>query len=138
MRLDPTTARAGLRTAREIISGRQISYPIPYVLVILAVLCIGCLIVAIYGQGAVCVVALILASGCFVLLAAVLIVGIFFRPELLRSEHHHQVMRLLDIVGDSEMAPTEQAELFTTIVYDPGEHGRTRWRRGTSLGENHD
>jgi hypothetical protein len=91
MSLDPTSTRAGLRTAREIISGRQISYPIPYVLVILAALCIGCLIVAIFGRGAVSVVALTLASGCSALLAAVLAVGIFFKPELLRLEYHHQI-----------------------------------------------
>lgn len=47
-------------------------------------------------------------------------------------------MRLLDIVGDSEMAPAEQAELFMTIVHDTGEQRRTRWRRGTRLGDHHD
>jgi hypothetical protein len=48
MGLDPVTARAGLRTAREVLSGRQSNYPVPYVLVILFVLCVACLLVAMW------------------------------------------------------------------------------------------
>ena len=52
MGLDPGTTRAGLHTAREVISGRQISYPVPYILVILCVLCLACLIVAAHSADA--------------------------------------------------------------------------------------
>jgi hypothetical protein len=57
---------------------------------------------------------------------------VIFKPELLRSERHEQVMRLIDIVGDSEMGPAEQANLVTTVL------GEVKGRGGTRLGEHHD
>lgn len=119
MGLDPATARAGLRTAREVISGRQISYPVPYILVILSVLCAVCLVISIFALDAVRVVALILACGAFGVAAAVLVVGIFVKPELLRSEHHQQTMRLIDIVGDSDMDRASRARVIQAMV-EPG------------------
>jgi len=67
-----------------------------------------------------------------VIAAALLVVAVIFKPELLRSERHEQVMRLIDIVGDSEMAPAAQANLVTAVL------DQVKGRRGTRLGENHD
>lgn len=128
MGLDPATARAGLRTAREVISGRQISYPVPYILVILSVLCAVCLVVAIFALDAVRVVALILACGAFAVAAAILVVAIFVKPELLRSEHHQQTMRLIDIVGDSDMDQAARAKVIQAMV-EPG-RGRMNIAKG--------
>ena len=65
MGLDPGTNRAGLHTAREVISGRQISYPVPYILVILCVLCLACLNVAAHSADATQTIALVLACSAF-------------------------------------------------------------------------
>ncbi len=132
MGIDPVTARVGLRTAREVISGRQISYPVPYLLVILSLLCVACLVIAMFARDTVQVIALVLGCGAFALGAAVLVVAIIFKPELLRSERHEQVMRLIDIVGDSEMGPTDRANLVTAVL------GEVKGRSGTRLGEHHD
>lgn len=132
MGLDPVTARAGVRTAREVISWRQINYPVPYVLVILSVLCVAYLVIAMFAPASVQLVALVLGCGAFVIAAALLVVAVIFKPELLRSERHEQVMRLIDIVGDSEMAPAAQANLVTAVL------DQVKGRRGTRLGENHD
>jgi hypothetical protein len=47
--LDPPIVRSGLHTAREVISGRQISYPVPYLAVILACFSAACLIIALFA-----------------------------------------------------------------------------------------
>jgi hypothetical protein len=138
LEIDPTTARAGLRTAREVISGRQISYPVPYVLVILSLLCVACLVIAIFALDAVRIVALILGCGAFVLAALLLVLAMTVKPELLRSERHEQVMRLIDLAGDPELGPNERARMVTTVLGEITGPNETRGRRGTRLGENHD
>lgn len=65
MGLDPIIARVGLQTAREVVSGRQISYPVPYILVILGVLCVACLIIGIFAVGPTQIIALIFACSAF-------------------------------------------------------------------------
>jgi hypothetical protein len=129
MGLDPGTNRAGLHTAREVISGRQISYPVPYILVILCVLCLACLIVAAHSADATQTIALVLACSAFVTAIAILVFAVVFRPELLRSERHEQTMRLIDIVGDPEMDQADRAKLGTALL---------KGRSGTSLGEHHE
>jgi len=132
--LDPVTARAGLRTAREVISGRQISYPIPYLLVVLCAFSIACLIVALFAVDSVRVVALVLCCLALITAIAVLVVAIFLRPELLRSERHEQVMRLINLVGDREMEQADWVEFTTALL---GE-AKARGRRDTKMGEHHD
>jgi hypothetical protein len=127
MGLDPGTTRAGLHTAREVISGRQISYPIPNILVILCVLCLACLVVAVHSADATQTIAL--ASSALATAIAILVFAVVFRPELLRSERHEQTMRLIDIVGDPEMDQADRAKLITALL---------KGRRGTRLGEHHE
>jgi hypothetical protein len=124
--LDPITANASVRMAREVIGGRQISYPVPHVLGILSVLCAVCLVIAMFATDAVRLVSLVLACGAFTLAATILIVGVFMKPELLRSEHHQQTMRLIDIVGDSDMDQASRARVITAIVAP----GRARLNAG--------
>lgn len=132
MALDPGTTRAGLHTAREVISGRQISYPVPYILVILVVLCVICLLIACYAVDATKVVALVLACGSFVALIAISLFSVLFKPELLRSERHEQTMRLIDMIGDPEMDHTTRAELAKKLLEAP------RRRLGPKTGDQHD
>jgi len=136
--VDPVTARAGLRTAREIISGRQISYPVPYILGILCAFSVACLIIAFFAADSVRVVAL--AAGLLALITAVAVTmfAIFVRPELLRSEHHEQVMRLIELVGDKETSPDLRDSVSQTLralaepktrardAHDNEEHGDER------------
>lgn len=114
--LDPVTARAGLRTAREIISGRQISYPIPYILGIFCASAIACFIIALFAADS--VRAVTLGAGLLALIAAItaMVVAIFVRPELLRSERHEQVMRMLDLAGDKDTTPEVRGVLGQTLV----------------------
>ena len=90
MGLDPSTTRASLHTAREVISGRQISYPVPYLLVILSVLCVACLVVALRSENVTQTVALVLACAALATAIALLAFAVVFRPELLRSKRHEQ------------------------------------------------
>jgi hypothetical protein len=99
--LDPLTARAGLQTAREVISSKQIRYPVPYILAILLVFCLACLLIKVFTEEhASRVVVLALACSAFLLGAAILVYAIVFDKLLLRSERHEQVMRLIEIAGD--------------------------------------
>lgn len=134
MALDPTTTtRLGLHTAREVISGQHITYPVPYLLVILSALCLACLIAAMFAVGAVQTVALALSCAAFLVTMAIIAYALLFRPELLRSERHQQIMRVIDVVADSDMDQTTRTELLRRLPLE-----RPRGRPGTRMGDRHD
>jgi membrane protein YdbS with pleckstrin-like domain len=133
MALGPTTAREGLRTAREVISGRQISYPVPYILVILSALCVACLVVALHATDATQTVALAIAGAAASTAILILVFAIVLRPELLRSERHEQTMRMFEIIGDRDMEPATRAQLVDRLPLE-----KPRGRRNSRMGDNHD
>ena len=126
--MDPGTTRAGLHTAREVISGRQISYPVPYMLVILCTLCVACLIVALHSNDATQTV----ARSAFAAAIAVLLIAVVFRPELVRSERPEQTMRLIGIIGDREMDNETRTELARRLLERP------RGRLDAGMGDHHE
>jgi hypothetical protein len=89
---------------------------------------LGCLIIASYAQDPVRLACLIFASVTLALIVAVLAIAFIFKPELLRSERHEQVMRIIDIVGDSEMGDKDRSALISIVLDEE------RGRPGTSLG----
>lgn len=124
--LDPLTAREGLRTAREVISGRQVSYPVLYLAIVLGCLVVACLIVANFATGTVRVVDWGVAVTMAVALVVMLIYAIGFRRDLLRSERHELITRLIDIAGDKETAPAFRDRISNTIIAlsEPKKHVR--------------
>ena len=133
MALDPTTTRFGLHTAREVISGHHITYPVPYILVILSALCLACLITAIFAVGTVQTVALALSCAAFLGTMAVIAYALLCRPDLLRSERHEEIMRLIDVVADSDMDQATRTKLLRRLPLE-----RPRGRPGTRMGDRHD
>jgi hypothetical protein len=71
----------------------------------------------------------------FLVAVGIAIYGIMKRPDLLRSERHQQTMRLINIVGDSEMDQTARTQLMTTLL---GNDRKRRGRIGTRMGERDD
>src|SRR6185437_941579 len=124
--LDPSALRAGLHTAREVISGRQISYPVPYLAVILACLCAACLVIAMLAADAVRIVALVIACIVAIFLIGMIAYALIVRDNLLRSERHEQVTRLIDIAGDKDTAPDVRDRVSQTLVALAGPNTRIR------------
>lgn len=127
--LDPLTAREGLRTAREVVSGRQISYPIPYLVGLFFGLCVACLIVALFAQDIVRSAAVAIGSAAFLTGVGITIYALVGRADLLRSERHQQAMRLIEMVGDKETTPDVRgsaAEVLMAVREPKTKRGRDK------------
>jgi len=96
--VDPRAFREAIRTV-------DVSYPIPYLVSVvlafgLALLAFAC---ALGGALRICLVLAALACAAYAL--ALIAFTVLRKPELLRSERHTQISRLIEVVSDRDTAP---------------------------------
>jgi hypothetical protein len=56
--------------------------------------------------------------------------ALFRRPQLLRSERHQEIVRLIDLIGDSEIDQATRAELMKRLPLE-----RSRFRYDSEMGD---
>ncbi len=91
------------RTFKEAIRTTTVSYPVPFIFGLLLLFSLMCFAGSLASAGG--LKWLLAGTGLLSALIAFVSWGyaLLRRPDLLRSEHHQQIVRLFDMIGDSEM-----------------------------------